>query len=383
MEELLTGNGAAAWGCRLSRPEVVPCFPITPQTEIIEMMAKWIDSKEFDAEYCQMESEHSALSAAVAASATGARVFTATSSQGLLLMHEMLHIASGLRLPIVMANVSRGISAPITLWADHNDFFTVKTAGWIMLACENNQEAVDFVPIAFRLAEHEKVLTPAMVNLDGFILSYTREKTVLPEQQLVDEFLPKYAPTHAVLDVEKPMNQGSPVMKEYQDFKAQQGMAMKNARLVLKGLFEEWAEKTGRKYELLDCFECEDADYVVAGIGSNMSTAKAAVKELRARGEKVGVCRIRVYRPFPFDDLVLALSGKKGVAVFDQNFSPGSGGSLFHEIRSCLYDADERPRIDGVIGGLGGRNIARKHFENIFALLKKHVASGEESVYWI
>lgn len=358
-------------------------FPITPQTEIIETLAKWIDGKEFDADYCQLESEHSVMSAAIGSSATGVRVFTASSCQGLLLMYEMLPIASGLRLPIVMANVSRGISAPITLWTDHNDFFSVKNTGWIMFACENSQEVVDLIPVAYKLAEHEKVLTPAMVNLDGFILSYTREKVAVPEQELVDEFLPEYAPAHAVLDVDRPMNQGSPVMREYQDFKAQQGLAMKNARLVLKNLFEEWREKTGRKYDLLDCFECSDAEYVIVGIGSNMSTAKAAAKELREKGGKVGVCRIRVYRPFPFDELVGALSGKKGVAVFDQNFSPGSGGALFHEVRSCLYDVDERPLVDGVLGGLGGRNVTKKHFENVFGLLKRHAASGEESVYWL
>ncbi|MBI5158828.1 pyruvate ferredoxin oxidoreductase [Candidatus Micrarchaeota archaeon] len=361
----------------------MPCFPITPQTEMIETIAKWVEAKEFDADYCQMESEHSTLSAAVSACATGVRAFTATSSQGLLLMHEMLHVASGMRLPIVMANVSRGISAPITLWSDHNDFYSAKSAGWVMLACENSQEALDFVPIAFKLAEHERVLTPALVNLDGFILSYTREKTDIPEQNVVDGFLPAFKPAYSLADAEKPVNLGSPVMNEYQEFKAQQGLAMKNARIVLKNLFKEWSEKTGRSYDLLECFECEDAERVVVGIGSNMATAKTAVEQLRAQGEKVGVCRLRAYRPFPFDDLKQALSEKKGVAVFDQNFSPGAGGALFHEVRSCLYDCEEKPLVDGVIGGLGGKNVTVKNFESIFEQLKKHVASKEESVYWI
>lgn len=383
MEELLTGNGAVAWGCRLSKAEFIPCFPITPQTEIIETIAKWVEAKEFDADYCQLESEHSALSAAVAASASGVRSFTATSSQGLLLMHEMLHIASGMRVPVVMANVSRGISAPITLWSDHNDFYSARNAGWLMFACENAQEALDFVPIAFKLAEHERVLTPALVNLDGFILSYTREKTIIPEQKVVDEFLPAYKPAFSLADAGKPVNVGSPVMKEYQEFKAQQGLAMKNARIILKNLFEEWKQKTGREYGLLECFECEDAEYVVVGIGSNMATAKAAVKKMRARGEKVGACRLRAYRPFPFDDLKQALAEKKGVAVFDQDFSPGAGGALFHEVRSCLYDGEEKPLVDGVIGGLGGRNVGVEQFEKMFENLKKHVASGEENVYWI
>ena len=376
---LLDGNAAAAWGARLSRVQVVPNFPITPQTELIETLAEWKAQGLWKGEFLRMDSEHSVMSAAVAASATGARVFSGSSSQGLLLMHEMLYVASGMRLPIVMINVSRGLSAPITLWADHNDILDQRDSGWLMFFCENNQEVLDSVIQAFKVCENSNVLLPAFINMEGFILSYTREPTQIPSQRMVDRFLPKYRPK-VFLDPKKPMALGVGVMKEYSYFRSQVHLAQKNALKVIKDVQREWKRKTRRGYDVVERFMMDRAEVAIVTMGSISSIAKAAVRKMREKGKRVGLLRIRVFRPFPAEDIRKALSGVKAVAVVDQNIAPGSGGIVYPEIKACLYG--ERIPVNSFIVGLGGKHMSRKEFETICEETLKTARTKKEKIMW-
>ena len=246
-KELIDGNEAAAWGARLSRVQVAPVFPITPQTELIEKLAEWKSTGEWNGEYIQLESEHSALSAAISSEATGARTFTASSSQGLMLMHEMHYVASGMRLPLVMVNCSRGLAAPLTLWPDHNDIMALRSSGWIMLFAKSNQQALDSVIQAYKIGEDRKVLLPVIVNVDGFIQSSTNEPTEIPDQGKVDRFLPKYR-SETIIDVNRPMSLGVPVMEQYMDFRAQVHKAQLNALDVIKKVGKDFKKSFGREY---------------------------------------------------------------------------------------------------------------------------------------
>lgn len=356
MIDILDGNQAAAWGAKLCRVDHVPCFPITPQTELIETIAKWKADGEFKGEFNQVEGEHSVLSAAFGSSLVGARTFTATSSQGLLYMHEMLPIVSGCRLPVVMVNVSRALSAPISLWPDHNDFLSMRDSGWLMLACENNQEVLDSVIMSFKISE--KVLLPSLVNMDGFVHSFTREEVDVPKQRKVDKFLPKLN-MKIKMDTKKPKTFGTPVMHEYLYFRSQHHKASLDALKVIKKIHNEWYKLTGRKYDVIDCYKTKDAKTVLVIIGSTATIAKHAVDLLRAKGKKVGVLRLRYLRPFPKDEIKQVLKGKK-VKIFDQNVAPGFGGILFSEISSLEI------KCDSYVGGLGGIPVSEKDFMNIF-----------------
>ncbi|HIH86662.1 MAG TPA: pyruvate synthase, partial [Methanosarcinales archaeon] len=276
-QTLVTGNEAAAWGARLARANYIPNFPITPQTECIETLARWSADGELPGTYFdRMESEHSVMSAAVGAAAVGSRVFTATSSQGLLLMHEVLYIAAGMRLPIVMANISRGLSAPVTLWSDHNDFLDQRDSGWLMFHAENNQEVLDMVLQAYRIAEDPRVLLPAMVNMDGYVLSFTDEPITIPSPEQVEEFLPEYDPAHTIAK-NRPVTVGPPVLDEYSIFRAQNHVASRNALDVIEELQDDFEKIFGRRYNLVDEFMLEDADLVLVTQGSMSTTAKAAI----------------------------------------------------------------------------------------------------------
>ncbi|MEM5812431.1 MAG: pyruvate synthase, partial [Candidatus Aenigmatarchaeota archaeon] len=302
MKTLLDGNSAAAWGGRLSRVQVVPNFPVTPQTELIEKFAEWKAKGEWKGEFLPVESEHSVLSAAIAASAAGARVFTGSSSQGLMLMHEMVYVASGMRVPVVMINVSRGLSAPITLWPDHNDILDQRDSGWLIFFCENNQEVLDTVIQSYKICEDVRVMLPAFINMEGFVLSYTREPTEIPEQKKVDRFLPKYRPK-VLIDIEKPMALGIGVMKEYPYFRSQAYLAQKNAVGVIEEVHKEWFKRFGREYGLIEKFMIDGAKAALVIMGSNSTIAKAAIKSLRSKGFPIGLLRIRVYRPFPKEEI--------------------------------------------------------------------------------
>lgn len=379
--EMLTGNAAAAWGARLAEVDYVPTYPITPQTEIIEKLVYWINNGEMDAMFVSLESEHSMITAAGAANVTGVRVFTATSSQGLLYGYEMLYIVAGWRAPFVMVNVSRGLSAPITLEPDHNDILSARDTGFLQIHCESCQEILDSILIAYKLAEDERVLLPVLVNFDGFHLSFTREPVEIPDIKEVRRFLPAYTSRHAFFKASQPSSQGVAVLGgfAYTYFKYQMHLASRNSLNVYKEIAGEFEDVFGRRHGVVEEFMMENAEYVLIMTNSFSTIGKAAVEKARAKGIRIGLLRIRMIRPFPGTDIQAALRGKKAVAVFDQNISVGKGGILFSEIAGCMYNERERPVLVSFIGGLGGKNVSPEEFEVIFAHLQKANKTGATS----
>lgn len=376
--QLLTGNAAAAWGARLADVDYIPAFPITPQTEIIELLAHWSANGNMPARFVTMDSEHSMLTAAGAAAAAGARVFTATSSQGLLYGFEVLYTIAGWRVPLVLVNVSRALASPITLEADHNDILAARDTGFLQIHAETCQEIVDSILMAYRWAEDEQVMLPALVNLDGFTLSFTREPVTLPSQAEVAEFLPAYRPRHAYIRGDKPMAQGTAVLggAPYTYFRYQQQRAHENALAVHQTIAEEFAARFGRQYGLIESFQLDDADYILVMSNAFASKGKAMVQHWRARGIKVGLLRLRIIRPFPAAVIATTLVGRKAVAVIDQNLAPGNGGILYPEIATALYHESQRPPLLSVIGGLGGKDISAGEFEAVLQNLER-TAAGE------
>jgi pyruvate ferredoxin oxidoreductase alpha subunit len=378
----MTGNAAAAWGARLARADYLPAFPITPQTEIIETISRWIGSGEMACRMVSMESEHSMVTAAGAAAATGVRVFTATSSQGLLHAMEMLYTVAGWRVPLVLVNVSRGLAAPITLEPDHNDILAARDSGFLQLHCATCQEVVDAVLLAYRLGEDACVRLPVIVNLDGFQLSFTREPVDLPAPELVDRFLPAFDPGATEFRNGKPKSQAVAVLggTPYSYFRYESHLAALDALQVYDEAAQSYAEATGRHYGPLELYRADDAEIVFVMIGSFATKAKAAVKRLRAAGRKVGLVRLRLLRPFPDDALRNALRGKRAVAVIDQNLSPGRGGILHGEIAAAVQGRERMPRvIASFIGGLGGRDISDGEFAAIAASAAADAERNESS----
>lgn len=367
-KEMLTGNAAAAWGVRLSEADYIPAYPVTPQTEIIETLARWISNGDMDARFVTMDSEHSMITAAGSASATGVRAFTASSSQGLLYGFEMLYTVAGWRVPLVMVNVSRGLSAPITLEPDHNDILAARDCGFLQIHCETCQEVLDSILLAYRIAEDERILLPVFVNLDGFLLSFTREPVEIPTLDDVKRFLPAYIPKHAFFKAGKPMAQGVSVLGGpiYSYFKYQMHMASMNGLEVFKEVCVEFKDIFGREYDTTDDYMMDDAEYVLIMMDSFSTLGKAAVKEAREKGMKAGLLRLRLLRPFPAKDIVDQIKGKKVAAVLDQNISIGKGGILHSEIASVICNEKEKPLLLSFIGGLGGKNISLSEFEFIF-----------------
>ncbi len=374
--EMLTGNSAAAWGARLSRPHVMPTYPITPQTEIIEVLGKWVATGELKTQYMMMESEHSAISACISAAAAGARTFTATSSQGLMLMNEMMYIASGVRVPIVMVNVSRALSAPIILGVDQNDVLGQRDTGWLQFHCESCQEILDSVIMAYKIGE--KMLMPSIVNEDGFFLSFAREPVDIPDQKEVDEFLPPFKPAYSWIN-STALSQGVASLDGdcYSFFKAQQNLAMAESFKVIEDVQKEFSKKFGRKYDIVEEYMMNGAEYAFIVSNSISTIAKAAVRELRKQGMRIGLLKIRVMRPFPSDILAKACSGLKGVAVVDRNSSPGAWGITYNEIRSSLYDLKKRPIVCGFIAGLGGLDVLPEGFYYMAKQTEKAVREGK------
>lgn len=379
MKEMLTGNAAAAWGVRLADVDYLPTYPITPQTEIIETLARWICDGVMDATFVTLDSEHSMITAAGAASATGVRVFTATSSQGLLYGFEMLYTVAGWRVPLVMVNVSRALSSPITLEADHNDILAARDAGFLQIHCETCQEVLDSILIAYRLAEDKRVLLPVLVNMDGFLLSFTREPVEIPDIKDVKRFLPPYQPEHAFFKASQPMAQGVAALggPVYSYFKYQMHLASMNALDVYKEVSGEFGKIFGRKYDTVDGCMMDDAVCVLVMTNSFSTLGKAAVMKARAKGIKAGLLRLRVLRPFPEADIRGAIKMTRAVAVLDQNVSVGKGGILYSEISSALYHEKERPLLLSFIGGLGGKNISSEEFEFIFDAMIHAVDTGK------
>ena len=378
---MLTGNAAAAWGARLAEVDYVPAFPITPQTEIIETLAHWCQNGEMPARLVMMDSEHSMLAAAAGAAAAGVRVFTATSSQGLLYGFEMLYAIAGLRLPLVLVNVSRALAHPITLEPDHNDVLSARDSGFLQFHCETGQEVLDSILIAYRLAEHQKILLPAIVNLDGFYLSFTREPVAVPTLEEVREFLPSFAPAYPVLAGKESVALGAAVLDAslYSYFKHQMHNAADAALTLYPQIADEFAERFGRRHGIIDEFMLDDADYVFVMTNSFASMGKAEIKRLRSGGKKVGLARLRMIRPFPHEAIQRLLAGRKGVAVVDQNISVGKGGILFSEIASALYALNDRPPVLlSFIGGLGGRRFRPGEFAGMLAKLAEPTESPLE-----
>ena len=353
---LLTGNHAVAWAARLARPQVVPVYPITPQTPVLEQLTEFQAAGEFDAEVITPESEHSVMAACIPASLAGVRVFTATASQGLLLMHELLHYASGARAPIVMANVNRTLASPWAFWPDQTDSLAQRDTGWIQFYTETAQESLDTVLHAFRIAE--QVLLPAMVNHDAFYVSHALEPVQVPAQALVDEYLPPFAPPHRI-DPDKVESWGNVVTQDmFYRHRQALGEAMDRVPAVALDADRAWHALTGRGYELVEQYRCDGARLVVVTMGSMCGTVREAVDALRDQGEAVGLLKVRLFRPLPVGLLRDALAGVPDVLVLDRDYSPGHGGILHQELRAALYGLAPAPRIHGYLAGVGGVNVA-------------------------
>lgn len=379
VKEMLTGNYAAAWGARLSEVDYIPAFPITPQTEIIETLSQWINDGEMNARFTNMDSEHSMITAAGTATATGARVFSATSSQGLLYGYEMLYNVTGWRAPLVLVNVSRGLSAPITLEPDHNDVLSARDSGFVQIHAETCQEVLDTILMAYRIAEDERVLLPVLINMDGFYLSFTREPVEIPGKNEVSRFLPEYRPKHAFFKASKPMSQGVAVLggSAYSYFKYQMHLAALNVLTVHDEVAGEFKKIFGRSYSAIEAFKIDDAEYIIIMSNSFTIKGKAAVNKFREKGLKAGLLRLRLIRPFPSTELKAFLRGKKAVAVIDQNISPGSGGILYKEVTTALYHEPDRPEVIlSFIGGLGGKDISHAEFNHIIEEMGKSMKTG-------
>jgi pyruvate ferredoxin oxidoreductase alpha subunit len=359
--KLLTGNGAAAWGARLAATDYIPAFPITPQTEIIEDISAWIDRGEMDARMVTMESEHSMITAAAAAAASGIRVFSATSSQGLLYGMEMLFTVSGWRAPFVLVNVSRGLASPITLEPDHNDIMAARDSGFLQIHCSTCQEVLDSTLMAFRLAEDERIRLPVIVNMDGFYLSFTREPVEVPEPKTARNFVGDYDPENIRFRASSPVSQAVAVLggAPYSYFRYETHLAAQNGLAVYDELCSEFADRIGREYSAIEAYRSDDADILFVMLGSFATKARAAVDQLRKAGNKVGLLRPRLLRPFPAEMFRTLLAGKSGVAVIDQNISMGMGGVLHSELAAALYGHPHAPpQLLSFIGGLGGRDIS-------------------------
>lgn len=382
----IKGNMATAMGAKLCRPNVIPAYPITPSTLFPEKMSEFVADGELDASMINVESEHSAMSACIGAAATGARVCTASASQGVALMHEMLFIASGMRLPMVMAVGNRALSAPINIWCDHQDTVASKDSGWLQFYAENNQEGLDLMINAFRIGEDKRVLLPVMVGIDAFVLTHTIEGVDVPAQEDVDDFLPPYEPPHGKLDPKEPATFGSFGTPEYyQEFKQAQVEAIEGSRDVIDEVFDEYEEKFGREYNKATPYYCDDAEIVLITMGSMTGTAREAVKKLRKEGKKVGLIKLTVFRPFPSPELKEILSGVKGVAVIDRNISPGAYGAMYSDLAAAYTNEKEKPILKNFITGLGGREIFVKNFEEMYEMTKKAVDTGNlgKPVEWI
>jgi pyruvate ferredoxin oxidoreductase alpha subunit len=376
---LLKGNGAAAWGARLARVDYVPAFPITPQTEIIESLADWIDRGQMPGRLVTLESEHSMITAAGAAAATGVRVFSATSSQGLLYAMEMLYTVAGWRAPFVLVNVSRGLAAPITLEPDHNDVLAARDSGFLQIHCATVQEVLDSVLIAYRLGEDRRVRLPVIVNLDGFYLSFTREPVLVPEPAQVDAFLPPFDTAGIAFRASVPESQAVAVLGggPYSYFRYETHLALMEGLAVYEEVAAEFADRLGRRHPAVDAYRCDDAEILFVMLGSFATKARAAVDHLRAAGRRAGLLRPRLLRPFPAQALVEHLTGKRGVAVIDQNLSIGKGGVLHTELASALYGHADAPLLVSFVGGLGGRDISPQELFEMVRVVEDAVHRGE------
>lgn len=385
MKQVITGNEAAALAAKLARVQVISAYPITPQTQIVEGLSEMVEKKELKAEFINVESEHSAISALVGAQAVGARTFTATSSQGLALMHEVLFFAASSRLPIVMAVVNRMVAAPLGIGCEYNDSMPQRDTGWMQFYVEDNQEVIDTILQAFKVSEHPDVFLPAMVCLDGLILSHTVNAVEIPDQQKVDSFLPPYQPT-LKLDENDPYVYGAvfaPGDQANISIRHEQERAMQSAKAVINHVDHEFEQTFGRSYGgLMEKYKMEAAEFALITLGSMTSTCRAVVDELRAKGKPVGLIKIRSFRPFPIESLKEALTEVSAVGVFDRSVSFGSGGPNYLEVRSALQGT--KIPIVNFIAGLGGKHILPKDIHKMFEKLEEKTTGKEEKdIFWM
>lgn len=379
IRERLSGNEAAAIAMKQINPDVVAAFPITPSTEIPQYFSTFVSNGSVDTEFVAVESEHSAMSACVGAESAGARAMTATSANGLSYMWEMIYIASSLRLPIVMSLVNRAVSGPLNIHCDHSDAMGARDSGWIMLFSENNQEAYDNLIMAHRIAEHKDVLLPLMVCQDGFITSHSIENIELIEDDKVKEFVGTYHPEHYLLNEKEQMAVGpldvQPFLFEH---KYQQAEAMRNAKKVVADIAKDFEKMTGRKYSFFEEYKLDDADIAIVCMNSTAGTAKTVIDELRTNGVKAGLLKVRMFRPFPVEEIAEALGHLKAVAVMDRSDSlNGAGGALFEDVVSAMYVGQKQVPTVSYVYGIGGRDTTSKDIHEVYSYLQDVVKTGK------
>ena len=379
IRERLSGNEAAAIAMKQINPDVVAAFPITPSTEIPQYFSTFVSNGKVDTEFVAVESEHSAMSACIGAESAGARAMTATSANGLSLMWEMVYIASSLRLPIVMSLVNRAVSGPLNIHNDHSDAMGVRDAGWIMLFSENNQEAYDNLLMAHRIGEHKAVMLPVTVCQDGFITSHSIENIELLEDDVAKKFVGEYKPEHYLLNSKEPISVGPMDLQAYLfEHKYQEANAMRNAKNVILEISKEFEKLTGRSYSLFEEYKLEDAEIAIVCMNSTAGTTKVVVDELRNKGIKAGLLKIRVYRPFPAEEIAKALSNVKAIAVLDRADSLNAcGGALFTDVTSGMFVNNVQIPTVNYIYGIGGRDTTSKDIEGVYSDLMEIAKTGK------
>jgi len=380
MKKVIMGNHALSYGAKLGRAQVIAAYPITPQTQVVELLSEMCSDKSLDAMFIKVESEHSAMAACLGASLAGARTFTATSAQGLALMHELLHWASGGRLPVVMGNINRAMAPGWSIWSDQNDSLSQRDTGWIQFYCSSNQEVLDTVIQAFKISE--KLLIPSMVILDAFTLSHTYEVVDIPDQKKVDEYLPPFNPPFKLTPEEPHAFGGLTSPEHYFELRYKLQKDMEKAPALIEKTGKEYEKMFGRYLGLVEKHRCDDADLILITSGAMGSTARVAVDELRKEGIKAGNLRIKVFRPFPFEIIRNAVKGAKKIAIVDRNISYGHHGMFYEEVKSALYGYSDGLPLFGFITGLGGRDITPSTFKEItqYTLEKD---KPEEDIIWI
>jgi 2-oxoisovalerate ferredoxin oxidoreductase alpha subunit len=378
MKKVLTGNFAAAYGATAARVNVIAAYPITPQTTIVEIMSEIVADGLLDADFVKVESEHSALAACIGAQSAGARTFTATSAQGLALMHELIHWAAHGRLPIVLANVNRAMAPGWSIWADATDSISQRDTGWMQMYCENNQEVFDTILMAYKIGEHDDILLPTLVNLDAFFLSHTSQVVDMYDQKTINKFLPSYNPK-IKLDVDHPRAFGGLTSPDhYYEFSYMIHEAQIQAKEHIRRVGKEFGEMFGREYGLTEVYRCDDAEFILVTYGTIAGTTKDAVDRMREKGIPVGTLKIRYLRPFPSEDVQKVLANVKKIGVIDRAVSFGHEGPFFSEVKSSMYGFDIP--LYGFIAGLGGRDVSITDIESTVTYMQKNESSN---LVWI
>jgi len=380
MKKVITGNQAVAYGVILSRVDVISAYPITPQTTIVEELSELIASGRLSTRFLKVESEHSAMAALIGASTGGVRCFTATSSHGLAYMHEMLHWASGARLPIVLVNVNRAIGPPWNIWSDQSDSLSQRDTGWIQLYCENNQEVLDTILQAYRIAESVKL--PVMVVLDAYVLSHTSEAVEIPTMEEVDQFIPPYLPEYPI-DTQEPMSYSMIATPEnFLEFRYKVQKAMEQVPEIAKKVEDEFKARFGRDYGAVERYGKEEAEILLMTSGTVTSTSRFVIQKLIQKGVSVAGLKIKRFRPFPIGEICNVIKGTKKLAIIDRNLSAGVGGIFAQELRAALYSREEKPQVFGFISGLGGRDITPELIEEAIQYTMDH-PRPEEEILWL